>query len=261
MSQRVSKSGNREHACLALPTTSLVPRASGSTHYNVETEKLTEDMLNLSVEDDSYDRSNLTESSIGQHLPEDIKKSGIHGTLSVGAAVDLLSDSDEMREKENKGKGGIIRETQQWQEGAKCTRFISDQQRHVTFRNWPFPEVQPVERLVRAGYWYSGTLLLFSSRKFCFFCCPDLMVDNRYYGGSFRTYHSNIYIFCYPKQKKMCFCFPKQNKIFDFVSASKNIFRFLFPQLNISLCLFPQVKIFLLAETKTKNMFTCRDKN
>ena len=52
-----------------------------------------------------------------------------------------------------------------------------------------------------------------------------------------------------------------RNKIFDFVSASKNIFRFLFPQLNISLCLFPQVKIFLLAETKTKNMFTCGNKN
>ena len=58
----------------------------------------------------------------------------------------------------------------------------------------------------------------------------------------------------------MCFYFPKQNKIFDFVSASKNIF-FLFPQLNIiSLGLFPQVKLLLLAETNTKNMFTCGNK-
>ena len=87
-------------------------------------------------------------------------------------------------------------------------------------------------------------------------------VSDDFYGGSFRTYHSNIYIYiCYPKQKKMWFCFPKQNKMFDFVSASKNIFHFLFVQLNISLGLFLQVKILLLAETKTKNLFTCGNKN
>ena len=69
------------------------------------------------------------------------------------------------------------------------------------------------------------------------------------------------YLVLFSHEKEMCFCFPQQNKIFLFVSASKTISRFLFPQLNISLGLFPQVKILLLAETKTKNMFTCGNKN
>ena len=74
-----------------------------------------------------------------------------------------------------------------------------------------------------------------------------------------------LYIFCYPKQKKMWFCFPKQEKIIWFAVASEKISVivfpskrkcvFLFPSKIKSLILFSQVKIFPFFVSTIKHIF------